>query len=71
MEAHYSTGRHSFLPSFFFNFYREMQCGANEGGDVHGGGGDSRGSEPSSGDPGEANEHTGGWCDGNFRKAGW
>ena len=45
---------------------REMQCGAE--GDVHGG--DSRGSEPSSGDPGEANEHTGGWGDGNSRKAG-
>ena len=45
---------------------REMQCGAE--GDVHGG--DSRGSEPSSGDPGEANEHTGGWRDGNSRKTG-
>ena len=45
---------------------REMQCGAE--GDVHGG--DSRGGEPSSGDTGEANEHTGGWGDGNSRKAG-
>ena len=92
MEAHNSTGRHSFLSAFFFNIHRytllyflccesfffcllfddvclnirEMQCGAE--GDVHGG--DSRGSEPSSGDAGEANEHTGGWRDGNSRKTG-